>query len=150
MAWYDFTPILMLLRDSTYTFEDQAREAGFKVNRVEGNSKATFTSMWTTDGIVAFVLVGHGTEGQFPMVNVDLGGATSVGPWDVRPPYHLAMVHILACGSANASVNRFAARGDNTLWAWSDWVSADGHFIGFSGNVNVFNLPWQIETDEDR
>ena len=148
--WYDFTGILIVIWQLLlHSYVPQMRAKGYKVDYIVGNSETTFKNMWKADGILGFIFVGQRTDAYFPQVNVDDSGEASVGPWDVKPPYKLRIVHMLACGSANSAVNSNAAIGDMKMWAWSDHVSEDGLFIGFIGAVNMLNIEDQIRDNRD-
>ncbi len=128
---------------------------GFHVVYAYDLSEKGFRKALTTDGIYGFVFVGHGTKNQPGWVNVDTVGDNAVSPINVSTPYKLAMVYMLACGSAQraedtASVplvdkegHRYVVPPPPPTAGWEDIVSDSGVFFGFSGNVNMINFYWQ-------
>ncbi len=106
-----------------------------------------FITDWQTSGIYAFAMGGHGgTEGgKWYGFSAKPGADSPVGPDAVHPPYKLQAIYAYFCGSADPQTVPGLDPKGNPYPAghWRDHVSPTGRFVGYTGDVNMFTLPFK-------
>jgi len=141
--------IYMHIRKTLSEYAAADRTAGYNViENVPVDNAPLFISLWNVSGIYKMHFGGHGYARTIPGTDMfdrwegviaDHAKQTPVTAWQVKPPYHLAQVSILACGSAD---NAWGA-GPQQI-GWQEHVSRNhGRFEGYTGpggsETNWFN-----------
>ena len=142
--WHAFQLNRRFVRSAADGFRDE----GYKVIRRENASdSAAFIGLWQEDGIAAFLFTGHGIEGT-SMYLSDPDNEGGAAPYDVSPPYKLGAIVALFCRSAEDSLPAISHIEVDFARYWSELVSQNGLFIGFTqdtgANDIIFGDPWDI------
>ena len=90
-------------------------------------------SAWNMSGIYAISFAGHGNEDGY---EADSTKDWLVSPGDVTINYHLASVHAYCCNSADP-----VSDANGRVSRWSDYVSANGSFVGYEGSAWHWSTP---------
>jgi RHS repeat-associated protein len=98
-------------------------------------SEQEFRNLWMLEGLYGIIYGGHGTEN-----GLSVQEGLAVRPPDVAPRYHLALIFLYGCYSADlVGGSDMDPSGNIIKHSWTEHLSANGAFRGYTGAVSEIN-----------
>lgn len=125
--WYDGAD---LMRTAAETKGVGLDKAGYRVIRIESNSRSILINSWRTEGLFGFIYGGHGFDGALVTSQSRL---ETVYSSYVNPPYKLGLIELYACQTFDDKNG------------WMNHLSPNGMIVTMKGSVMLFNMPFSID-----
>jgi len=133
------TFVTLLKSSALNTGHNYKRKGYLVIEHKWASSESLFISLWKTDGIAAIAFGGHGSQYGFNS-EPTRGDEVNTSAWDVTPPYKLQGIGAYTCFGSVKHQNGINSNGTLIEKGWSDLISKQGSFTGYSWYANYFTV----------